>query len=161
MKIAVAGATGFIGTALTAHLAAAGHRVVRLVRRKPDASRGDVAWDPSRGVLDPAVLDGVAAVVNLAGEPVAERWTAERKRRIKASRVEATALLAKTVVGLPRPPRVLVNASAMAIAATKYSTKARRPAVGFLRTLPAPGKTPRSQSPSAASGPCSRGSASC
>jgi uncharacterized protein (TIGR01777 family) len=115
MKIAVAGATGFIGTALTAHLAAAGHRVVRLVRRKPDASRGDVAWDPSRGVLDPAVLDGVAAVVNLAGEPVAERWTAERKRRIKASRVEATALLAKTVVGLPRPPRVLVNASAIGI----------------------------------------------
>jgi uncharacterized protein len=116
MKIAIAGATGFIGTAVTGHLAAAGHRVVRLVRRgKPDASRGDAAWDPARGVLDPAALDGVGAVVNLAGEPVAERWTAERKRRIRESRVEATSLLAKTLVALPRPPRVLVNASAIGI----------------------------------------------
>jgi uncharacterized protein (TIGR01777 family) len=115
MKIAVAGATGFIGSAVSAHLAAAGHRVVRLVRRKPDASRGDAAWDPARGVLDPAALEGVAAVVNLAGEPVAERWTAERKRRIKESRVEATSLLAKTLLALPRPPRVLVNASAIGI----------------------------------------------
>jgi uncharacterized protein len=115
MKIAVAGATGFIGDALVAHLGAVGHRVVRLMRRGVDASRGDATWDPSRGVLDPAVLDGVQAVVNLAGEPVAERWTADRKRRIKASRIDATTLIAKTLVGLARPPRVLVNASAIGI----------------------------------------------
>ena len=115
MKIAVAGATGFIGSALVAHLGATGHRVVRLMRRGADASSGDVTWDPARSVLDPAALDGVQAVVNLAGEPVAERWTAERKRRIKASRVEATTVLAKTLLGLARPPRVLVNASAIGI----------------------------------------------
>jgi uncharacterized protein len=115
MKIVVAGPTGFIGSALVAHLATVGHRVVRLVRRGADVSRGDVTWDPSKGALDPAALDGVQAVVNLAGEPVAERWTAERKRRIKASRVEATTLIAKTLAGLERPPRVLVNASAIGI----------------------------------------------
>jgi uncharacterized protein len=115
VKIAVAGATGFIGSALTAHLGAVGHRVVRLVRQKPDTSRGDVVWDPGRGVLDPAAFDGVGAVVNLAGDPVAERWTGERKRRIKSSRVESTALIAKTLVALPRPPRVFVNASAIGI----------------------------------------------
>src|SRR5579862_6263309 len=115
MKIAVAGATGFIGDALVAHLGAVGHRVVRLMRRGADNSRGDATWDPSRGVLDPAVLDGVQAVVNLAGEPVAERWTADRKRRIMGSRVEATTVIAKTIAGLERPPRVLVNASAIGI----------------------------------------------
>lgn len=115
MKIAVSGATGFIGTALVAHLGTVGHRVVRLMRRGADASRGDVTWDPSRGVLDPASLDGVQAVVNLSGDPVAERWTADRKRRIKSSRVDATTLIARTLAGLPRPPRVLVNASAIGI----------------------------------------------
>lgn len=115
MKIAVAGATGFIGSALVAHLGTVGHRVVRLMRRGPDASRGDTLWDPAHGVLDPASLDGVQAVVNLAGDPVAERWTAERKRRIRTSRVETTTLIAKTIVGLARPPRVLVNASAIGI----------------------------------------------
>jgi len=115
VKIAIAGANGFIGSALVAHLGAVGHRVVRLMRRGADASRGDATWDPSRGLLDPVVLDGVQAVVNLAGEPVAERWSADRKKRIKASRVEATTLIAKTIIGLPRPPRVLVNASAIGI----------------------------------------------
>jgi uncharacterized protein len=135
MKIAVAGATGFIGAALTAHLSAVGHRVVRLVRRKADPSRGDATWDPSRGLLDPAALDGVQAVVNLAGDPVAERWTAERKRRIKSSRVDATALLAKTLVDLERPPRVLVNASAIGIYGDRGDEvldESAAPGTGFL-----------------------------
>ena len=135
MKIAVAGATGFIGQALVAHLGAAGHRVVRLVRRGADASRGDVTWDPAKGVLDPAALDGVQAVVNLAGEPVAERWTADRKRRIKSSRVEGTTLIAKTLVGLARPPRVLVNASAIGIYGDRGDEvldESAKPGTGFL-----------------------------
>jgi uncharacterized protein (TIGR01777 family) len=135
MKIAVAGATGFIGTALVAHLGTVGHRVVRLMRKGADASRGDVPWDPSRGVLDPAALDGVQAVVNLAGEPVAERWTADRKRRIKASRVEATGLLAQTLAGMARSPRVLVNASAIGIygdRADELLDESSAPGTGFL-----------------------------
>jgi len=135
MKIAIAGANGFIGNALVAHLGAVGHRVVRLMRRGADASRGDATWDPSRGVLDPAVLDGVQAVVNLAGEPVAERWSADRKKRIKASRVEATTLIAKTIAALPRPPRVLVNASAIGIYGDRGDElldESSAPGTGFL-----------------------------
>jgi len=135
MKIAVAGATGFIGQALVSHLGASGHRVVRLVRRGADASRGDVTWDPTKGVLDPAALDGVQAVVNLAGEPVAERWTAERKRRIKSSRIEGTTLITKTLVGLARPPRVLVNASAIGIYGDRGDEildESAKPGTGFL-----------------------------
>jgi uncharacterized protein (TIGR01777 family) len=73
--------------------------------------------------------------VNLAGEPVAERWTAERKRRIKASRVEATTVLAKTLLGLARPPRVLVNASAIGIYGDRGDEvldEASAPGTGFL-----------------------------
>jgi uncharacterized protein (TIGR01777 family) len=135
MKIAVAGATGFIGNALVTHLSATGHRVVRLVRRGADASRGDVTWNPTKGVLDPAALDGVQAVVNLAGEPVAERWTAERKRRITSSRIEGTTLIAKTLVGLARPPRVLVNASAIGIYGDRGDEvldESSKPGTGFL-----------------------------
>lgn len=135
MKIAVAGATGFIGSALVAHLGTVGHRVVRLMRRGPDASRADALWDPSHGVLDPAALDGVQAVVNLAGEPVAERWTAERKRRIKTSRVETTTLIANTIAGLARPPRVLVNASAIGIYGDRGDEvldESSAPGTGFL-----------------------------
>jgi uncharacterized protein len=135
MKIAVAGATGFIGTALTAHLSAAGHRVVRLVRRKADSSRGDVIWDPSHGTLNPAALDGVHAVINLAGEPVSERWTPERKKRIRSSRVEGTGLIAKTMVAMERPPRVLINASAIGIYGDRGDeelTESAAPGTGFL-----------------------------
>jgi uncharacterized protein len=135
MKVAIAGATGFIGTALTSHLSAAGHRVVRLVRRKADSSRGDVVWDPGRGVLDPAALDGVHAIVNLAGEPVSERWTAERKKRIRSSRVDGTGLIAKTLLAMERPPRVLVNASAIGVYGDRGEellTERAAPGTGFL-----------------------------
>lgn len=115
MKVAITGATGLIGSALDARLTAAGHRVVRLVRRNPDASRGDVLWDPARGVLDASALDGVQAVVNLAGEPVAERWTTDRKRRIRLSRIDATTTLVRAIIAAARPPRVLVSASAIGI----------------------------------------------
>jgi len=77
---------------------------------------GDVRWDPARGVIDAGALDGVDAVVHLAGENVAAgRWTAERKRRMRDSRVAATRLLAEALAGLPRPPKVLVSASAVGI----------------------------------------------
>ena len=135
MKIAVAGATGFIGSALVARLGATGHRVVRLMRRGADASRGDATWDPAKGVLDPTAFDGVQAIVNLAGEPVAERWTAERKRRIRSSRVESTTLIAKTILGLARPPRVLVNASAIGIYGDRGDEvldESSKPGTGFL-----------------------------
>ncbi|MFL5539966.1 MAG: TIGR01777 family oxidoreductase [Longimicrobiaceae bacterium] len=114
VRVAVAGASGLLGSALVRRLAADGHTVLRLVRRAPRGA-GEVRWDPAAGVVDAAALEGVDAVVNLAGENVGERWSAERKARIRASRVDATRLLATTLAGLQRKPRVLVNASAVGI----------------------------------------------
>jgi uncharacterized protein (TIGR01777 family) len=67
------------------------------------------------GRLDGAAIEGVDAVIHLAGEPIAQRWTAGAKRRIRDSRVRGTALLAKTIGSLARPPRVMVSGSAMGI----------------------------------------------
>jgi uncharacterized protein (TIGR01777 family) len=104
-----------IGSALVDELVAAGHTVHRLVRSDRRRRDGDIVWDPAAGKLDPRALEGIGAVVHLAGEPIAQRWTAAAKRRIRESRVRGTELLATTIAGLERPPRVLVSGSAMGI----------------------------------------------
>lgn len=113
MQIAVSGASGLIGRALCASLGGDGHRVVRLVRR---AASGDdeLAWDPVAGTIDGARLEGVDAVVHLAGANVGQgRWTAARKRELRDSRILSTTLLARTIVACTRKPRVFVSASAV------------------------------------------------
>ena len=116
MLIAVTGSTGLVGGALAPRLAAGGHRVVRLVRSTTTAllpGERAVSWDPDAGAIDSTGLVGVEAVVHLAGESIASgRWTEARKRRIRASRVGSTRLLAEALARLARPPRVLVAASA-------------------------------------------------
>ncbi|HEX2095486.1 MAG TPA: TIGR01777 family oxidoreductase [Longimicrobiaceae bacterium] len=112
-RVAVTGSTGLIGTALVPALPADGYRVVRLVRSRPEPGGGEVAWDPAAGTIDTAGLEGVDAVIHLAGENVGRRWTAERRRRIRDSRARGTRLLAEALAGLARPPRVLVSASAI------------------------------------------------
>ena len=99
MKVVVSGASGLIGTALLPALRAAGHQVVRLVRREPSAS-DEVRWDPAAGELDTSTLDGAQAIVNLSGANIGQRWTAARKREILASRVDTTSLLAKAAAEL-------------------------------------------------------------
>ena len=112
MKILVTGATGLVGSALVPFLAGDGHEVARLGRSAPGA--GDIRWDPDAGVLEAAALEGFDGLVHLAGENIASgRWNVEKKRRIKESRVNGTLLLAGTLAGLERPPRVLVSASAV------------------------------------------------
>jgi uncharacterized protein (TIGR01777 family) len=111
--IAITGATGLIGTALVTRLHASGYAVRRLLRSPRDAGPGDVVWDPARGALPHMALDGVDAIVHLAGEPVAHRWTSERKRAIRDSRVRSTELLAQAVRALERKPRVLLGGSAL------------------------------------------------
>lgn len=113
ITIAVTGATGLIGSALVERLRAHGHTVRRLVRSPRDAREGDVVWDAERGELATQVLQGVDAVVNLAGTPVAKRWTAERKRDIRNSRVAGTQSLARAIAAMDAKPRVLLNASAV------------------------------------------------
>ncbi|GAC1647688.1 MAG: TIGR01777 family oxidoreductase [Gemmatimonadaceae bacterium] len=111
LRIVVSGASGFIGSALTAFLTSGGHTVRRLVRAAPRGT--DIGWDPERGFLDPAALEGVDAVIHLAGEPIAQRWTGDARRRIRDSRLSSTRLLARTLAGLDAKPMVFLSASAI------------------------------------------------
>ena len=112
MKILVTGATGLVGGAVVPFLAGGGHEIARLGRSAPGA--GGIRWDPDAGVLEARALEGFDGVIHLAGENIATgRWNAAKKRRIKESRVRGTRLLAETLAGLERPPRVLVSASAV------------------------------------------------
>jgi uncharacterized protein (TIGR01777 family) len=116
MRIAVAGSTGLIGSALIPVLRAEGHEVVPLIRPDTTAVAAGIPWDPVAGSIDAAALEGCDAVVNLAGRSIGERrWTEAEKAVIRSSRVDATALLAATIAGMDRKPEVLVNASAYGI----------------------------------------------
>lgn len=110
-RIAVSGASGFLGSALVASLQQAGDEVLRLVRRQ--AGHGEIYWDPDAGRIDGAALAGLDAVVHLAGENIAGFWTPAKKRRIMESRVRGTRLLAAALADLKVPPRTLVSASAV------------------------------------------------
>ncbi|MGD9720923.1 MAG: TIGR01777 family oxidoreductase [Pirellulales bacterium] len=113
MKIFISGATGLIGATLSADLAAAGHDVYRLVRKRADAVGGNVYWNPAAGELDASALAGADAIVNLAGESIAAgRWNEARKRAIHDSRTAATRTIAAVLAQPNGHPQVLINASA-------------------------------------------------
>ena len=135
LHVAITGATGLVGRSLEAFLGVAGHRVTRIVRRpRPDST--DVGWDPSQGRLDPADLEGVDAVVHLAGESIAGlRWTQAKKRAIRDSRVEGTRLLCDTLAAMQRKPATLISASAVGF----YGDRPREEA-GELDEKSAPGE---------------------
>ncbi|MEK7385907.1 MAG: TIGR01777 family oxidoreductase, partial [candidate division NC10 bacterium] len=137
MNVAVTGSTGLLGSALVPRLTSGSHGVVRLVRGTPATASGErvARWDPDTGAVEPG-LDGVDAVVHLAGESVAGgRWTEARKRRIRESRVHATRRLCETLARLSRPPRVLVAASAIGYYGDRGDQVLREesaPGAGFL-----------------------------
>ena len=112
MRILVSGSSGLIGSALTGALADGSHTVVPLVRDAAPRSGASVSWNPERQTIDRAGLEGFDAVVHLAGEPLLGRWTVEKKRRIRESRVLGTRLIADALATLARRPKVLVCASA-------------------------------------------------
>lgn len=113
--VAITGAGGLMGAALSALLTTGGHRVIPLTRNRGRADAGEaIFWDPERGEVDADSLRGVDVLVHLAGEPInAVRWTAEKKRAIRDSRVKGTELLARTVAQLPGGPEAMVMASAV------------------------------------------------
>ncbi|GAB1342752.1 TIGR01777 family oxidoreductase [Gemmatimonas sp.] len=115
LRVAITGATGFIGTQLAAFLSTGGHEVLRIGRGPVRPGVVDVSWDPARGQLDASALEGIDAVIHLAGASIAERWTAEHQRAIRDSRVEGTSLLAHTIAGLSHKPRVLLSGSAIGV----------------------------------------------
>lgn len=113
MNILVTGSTGLVGSAVVSFLTTGGHRVVRLVR---GAARGpdEVEWNPQAGTIDSAKLEGLDAVVHLAGENIATgRWNDAKKARIRDSRVVGTRVLSEALAKLTNKPRVLVGASAI------------------------------------------------
>jgi uncharacterized protein (TIGR01777 family) len=112
LLVAITGSTGLIGSALVRSLVADGHGVRRLVRHSARAS-DEVSWYPERDEIDTKALAGIDAVVNLAGENIAQRWTRDSMHEIRESRVRATALIARTVATLSPRPRVLVSGSAV------------------------------------------------
>jgi uncharacterized protein (TIGR01777 family) len=112
LTVAVAGSSGLIGSHLTDYLTTAGYRVVKLVRGA-EAGPGEIPWDPAAGALDPTALDGVDAIVNLAGVTISGVWTSGRRRAILESRVQATRTLAAAIARMDAPPAVFVSASAV------------------------------------------------
>jgi uncharacterized protein len=114
MKILVTGSSGLVGSALLPSLKAKGHEVIRLVRSTPKDSATQIYWNPAEGTLSADALEGLDGVVHLAGDNLAEgRWTDEKKRRIRESRIKGTTLLSETLAKLEQKPDVLVSASAI------------------------------------------------
>lgn len=110
-RIAITGARGLIGSALTQRLERAGHTVLGITRSPKSAT--DIAWSPLEGTMDTGKLEGIDAAVHLAGESIVGRWTDARKQRIRDSRVQGTALIARTLAGLADKPRTLIVGSAI------------------------------------------------
>lgn len=112
MRIAISGASGLIGRALTTQLRDAGHGVKRLVRREARAA-DEISWKPDAQTIDANGLVGTDAVVHLAGKPLFGRWSAKRMREIRDSRIQGTGLLARTLATMTDGPTTLVCASAI------------------------------------------------
>lgn len=118
--VAISGASGLIGTALTTYLSGRGWNVRPMTRAVDPTSTsrsargtGPIAWNPNKP-LDPASLNGVDAVVHLAGAGVGDRrWTQEYKREIRESRVSGTHVIAEAIAGMEQPPQVFVSGSAI------------------------------------------------
>ena len=110
-KILVSGSSGLVGAALLRSLGADGHQITRIVHGTASVA-GQVAWYPDRP-LAPETVSGFDAVIHLAGESIASRWTPSKKKAIRDSRVLGTANLAHALARTPQPPRVFISASAI------------------------------------------------
>lgn len=138
MRIVLAGASGLIGTQLSASLRGAGHDVVPLVRREP-SSASEVRWDPDGGQLDPRALAGSDAVINLSGAGIGDRpWTRRRVDQLFSSRLHATQTLTDAMKKTDNPPRVFLSQSASGYYGDAGATRlheASSPGSGILARL--------------------------
>ncbi len=123
-KILITGGTGMVGTRLSALLRAAGHNITHLSRNPGKSKIKAYAWDPARKTIDPACLEGVDAIVHLAGSPIAKRWSKAYKQEILDSRIESTRLLSDALHKHPHQVKAFVSASAIGI----YGTRVQGPA---------------------------------
>lgn len=112
MRVLISGASGLVGTEVARQLVDAGHEPVKLVRRAVRAS-DEVSWNPSRGEIDPEIMESIDAVVNLAGATTGRiPWTKKYKREIVSSRIDSTRTLVTAINRAENPPTVLVSGSA-------------------------------------------------
>jgi uncharacterized protein (TIGR01777 family) len=133
LRVAITGASGLIGRALTAFLCAGGHEVVPLVRGR--AGSDAIAWDPAAGKIDAERLEGFDAVVHLAGESVGQRWSPAVRQRVMSSRVDGTRLLCEALAARNRKPPVLISASAIGFygdTGERWVDESSEPGSGFL-----------------------------
>jgi len=139
LRVGVTGSSGMIGRSLCDVLTTGGHRVVRIVRDAKTQTAEEALWDPVEGTLEEKNLDGLDAVVHLAGEPLLGlRWTEDKKKRIWESRVDGTEKLSRALARLRKPPRVLVSASAVGFygdRGDKFLDENSKPGKGFLAEL--------------------------
>ena len=136
MKVLISGSHGLVGKALIKQLA--GHEIYRLVRHYPDAP-DQIEWSPERYSIALSMIEGFDAVVHLAGESIAEgRWSDEKKKRIRESRVKGTKLLGDALANLTRPPKTFIAASAIGFYGNRGDetlTEESKPGDGFLADL--------------------------
>ena len=112
MRVLVSGASGLVGTEVIRQLKEQGHEPLRLVRRKPTAA-DEVEWNPSKGYLQPGIMETIDAVVNMAGATTGKiPWTSAYKREIVSSRIDSTRTLVNAMQSASRRPSVLVSGSA-------------------------------------------------
>jgi uncharacterized protein (TIGR01777 family) len=114
MRVAITGSTGLIGSALKPHLESLGHEVVRVVRGNPTGT--DIVWSPAECRIDTHALDGVDAVVHLAGAGIGDkRWTDDYKRELVESRTKGTTLISEAIAAADNGPTVFLSGSAIGI----------------------------------------------
>lgn len=111
-KVLISGAGGFVGSRLVPGLKSMGYNIATLVRRKP-ISADEFYWNPEHGILDRKALDSVSVIVNLSGASISARWTKRKKAEILRSRVGTAGFLTDTIIGMEKPPAILVTASAV------------------------------------------------
>lgn len=139
MKIIISGASGLVGSALVPDLEENGHAVTRLIRPPRRPARGEASWQPEKGDLEPSVLDGADAVINLNGRSIGEgRWTDEIKKELRQSRLDATNTIVAAIAACERPPALLINASAVGYFGDREDEildESSKPGTGFLADL--------------------------
>jgi len=114
MRVVISGSSGTVGKALTESLVRDGHTVSRMVRPGEAPRPGDVTWNPNTAIVDTAALEGCDAVVNLNGAGIGDkRWTANRKKVLRSSRIDTTRVLVEALSRLKQKPRVFVSSSAV------------------------------------------------
>lgn len=114
MRVLLTGSSGLLGRAVASRLEDDSHTIIRMVRDREEVGRDRVYWNPEEPEsIDKEQLEGLDVVIHLAGESVGQRWSPEKKHRIRNSRVQGTGILVRTFQALARPPKVMLCASAI------------------------------------------------